>query len=303
MIPVTRPANVPPRLDLTDPNSAGFRERESILQGLGADGSPAVGTKFNAYSHKSVRDALQELFHNKCAYCESKIAGSQDTDIEHYRPKGRVTEAAGCGVAHHGYWWLAMEWTNLVLSCMHCNQRRRQLILEAGMTEDQVRALIEADRTISTGKLDSFPTEDSVWVTSHMGDVATEKPLLIDPTRVDPDFHLDWVLDEEYSTVRARNGSLMGQTSIDIYGLNRRRLTEDRMPKLLLMRISGNKALAALHRAATAPDPNVAASWQESAVDHLEVVRAHCADIQPFAGLARAYVRELERQIAIMRGP
>ncbi|WEJ14050.1 HNH endonuclease family protein [Sinorhizobium prairiense] len=303
MIPVARPAYAPPRLDLTNPESPASLELAGIIAGLGGDGSPAVGTKFNAYSHKSVRDALQDMFHNKCAYCESQIAGSQDTDIEHYRPKGAVTEAAGHGVTHHGYWWLAMNWTNLVLSCMHCNQRRRQLILEAGMTEEQVRALIEADRTVSVGKLDSFPTEDSVWVTSHNCDVTMEKPLLIDPTRVDPDLHLEWVLNEEFSTVRARNSSPAGDASIRIYGLNRRRLTEDRMKKLLLLRISGNKALAVLNRAATAPDDAVAAVLQESAFDHLEVLRNHCADDQPFAGLARAYVRELESQIAAMRGP
>ena len=31
---------------------------------------------FKAYAHRDVRDALTELFHGKCAYCESKIAGS-----------------------------------------------------------------------------------------------------------------------------------------------------------------------------------------------------------------------------------
>ena len=241
------------------------------------------------------------MFHNKCAYCESQIAGSQDTDIEHYRPKGRVTEAAGAGIQHPGYWWLAMNWTNLVLSCIHCNQKRRQLIVEAGMTEAEVRALIEADRTVLAGKLDSFPTANSVWVTSHDVDIAIEQPLLIDPTRVDPKDHLEWILNEDLSTVRRRNGSLMGDTSIKVYGLNRRRLTEDRMKKLLLLRISGNKAIDAINRAVAAPDDVAAEMWESVALGHIEVLQGHCSDEQPFAGLARAYLDELSRTIETIK--
>lgn len=301
MIPVSRVGAAPARLDLTDPTSAASVEYAAILANLQPDGSPALGTKFNAYAHQTVRDALYEMFHNKCAYCESQIAGSQDTDIEHYRPKGRVTEAAGAGIQHPGYWWLAMNWTNLVLSCMHCNQRRRQLIFEAGMTEEQVRALIEADRTVSAGKLDSFPTANSLWATSHDVDIATEQPLLIDPTRSDPNAHLEWVLNEDMSTVRSHNGSLIGDTSIKVYCLNRRRLTEDRMKKLLLLRISGNKAIDAVNRAVAAPNDVVAEVWETVAQDHIQVLQGHCVDGQPFAGLARAYLAELSLTIETIK--
>lgn len=68
------------------------------------------------------------------------------------------------------------------------------------------------------------------------------------------------------------------------------------------MRISGNMALAAVNEAATTPNQALVPYLERTALDHLAVVRAHCADIQPFAGLARAYVRELESQIAVMRG-
>ena len=55
-------------------------------------------------SHRQIRDALEEMFHSKCAYCEHKIA----TQIEHYRPKSEFPE-------------LAFTWSNLLLACPDCN--------------------------------------------------------------------------------------------------------------------------------------------------------------------------------------
>ncbi len=64
--------------------------------------------------YKSVREILCELYHDKCAYCESK---EFKPDIEHYRPKKGVT-----GVIHSGYYWLCYEWSNLIPSCPNCNR-------------------------------------------------------------------------------------------------------------------------------------------------------------------------------------
>jgi 5-methylcytosine-specific restriction endonuclease McrA len=62
-----------------------------------------------------VVNALRLIYHNKCAYCETK---EFDPQIEHYRPKNKVTGARN----HLGYYWLAFEWTNLVPSCFDCNK-------------------------------------------------------------------------------------------------------------------------------------------------------------------------------------
>lgn len=56
-----------------------------------------------SYKHESVRRALEKLFHDKCAYCESSTLAGADWDVEHYRPKGRVAERPD----HPGYYWLA----------------------------------------------------------------------------------------------------------------------------------------------------------------------------------------------------
>jgi uncharacterized protein (TIGR02646 family) len=53
------------------------------------------------------KKALRELFHNKCAYCESSLRASFG-DIDRFRPK-KV------------YWWLFYDWDNMLLSCQVCN--------------------------------------------------------------------------------------------------------------------------------------------------------------------------------------
>ena len=62
-----------------------------------------------------VVEALMKLYYDKCAYCECKEFSPQ---IEHYRPKNRVTGARG----HKGYYWLVYEWVNLVPTCFDCNK-------------------------------------------------------------------------------------------------------------------------------------------------------------------------------------
>jgi uncharacterized protein (TIGR02646 family) len=48
------------------------------------------------------------MFHDKCAYCESKITHVAYAHIEHYRPKRR-------------YPHLTFRWENLLLACGMCN--------------------------------------------------------------------------------------------------------------------------------------------------------------------------------------
>jgi len=62
------------------------------------------------YRHTSIKAALKSMFHDKCAYCESKISHVSYGHIEHYKPKNTTT-----------YRDLTFEWNNLLLSCPVCN--------------------------------------------------------------------------------------------------------------------------------------------------------------------------------------
>jgi uncharacterized protein (TIGR02646 family) len=55
------------------------------------------------------KEDLNKIYHNKCAYCETKLYES--AIIEQYRPKS-------------SYSWLAYEWSNLLLVCNTCNRAK-----------------------------------------------------------------------------------------------------------------------------------------------------------------------------------
>jgi hypothetical protein len=60
------------------------------------------------YGHAGVKNALVNMFHGKCAYCESKITVVDFGDIEHFCPKSEYPD-------------LTFEWSNLLFSCAVCN--------------------------------------------------------------------------------------------------------------------------------------------------------------------------------------
>lgn len=191
---------------------------------------------FTAYKDEGVKRRLEELFHGKCAYCESGYAGTAPVDVEHYRPKGSVEGAA----AHPGYWWLGMVWSNLLPSCIDCNRRRYQV------TPDATASLATLDLAarhgsgmlvVNSGKQDAFPIRGPARAQTPTCDLDAEDPLLLDPTRDDPDAHLDYHTERPYLIALALpaanpnepNGlSERGAVSIQVYGLNRLGLVQER---------------------------------------------------------------------------
>ena len=82
---------------------------------------------------------LDNVFNQKCAYCERRRY-KEATDAEHYRPKGGVKHARfqgdspvqitgpdGVARPHPGYFWLALDWHNLLPACGGCNSRKGKL--------------------------------------------------------------------------------------------------------------------------------------------------------------------------------
>ena len=73
------------------------------------------------WARPEVREALLALGHGKCAYCETPVAASGAMELEHFRPKRRVTQANGRVHPMH-YAWLELDWDNLLPSCRDCNR-------------------------------------------------------------------------------------------------------------------------------------------------------------------------------------
>ena len=65
-----------------------------------------------------LKEHLIDLFHGKCGYCEAKFIAVAFGDVEHYRPKGSVSEEPN----HPGYYWLAYAPTNYLPACQLCNE-------------------------------------------------------------------------------------------------------------------------------------------------------------------------------------
>lgn len=223
---------------------------------------------FDRYRSADVKRALDEIFHGKCAYCESFYAKTQPVDVEHYRPKGKVDDADG----HRGYWWLAMDWENLLPSCIDCNRKRGQVTPKPEQNGTMVALNDSGDfargKTFNTGKQSAFPlaadSPRAKWDTQGKDvDLSTEKRLLLDPTRDTPDDHLVFHLDRsdpeklisivypkplapgdelvlpvlgDPADVAANAGdnnvSAIGAVSIQVYGLNRLSLVQARTKML-----------------------------------------------------------------------
>jgi hypothetical protein len=155
---------------------------------------------FKVYKHPEVGKALAELFHGKCAYCESNFAAVAPIDIEMFRPKGGVLESP----KHPGYWWLAMVWENMLPSCPDCNRVRDH-------------------DGIKSGKANRFPLEDESKRALKPGGEKKEKPLLLDPCVDFPEDHL--VFDPNGTVV---SDTPRGQVTISVLGLNRPALVKAR---------------------------------------------------------------------------
>lgn len=297
MIKVERAA-LPAILDLEDDNSAASGEFRLIVDFMQANGGKLPGKMdFNAYRDDSVKSVLIKMFHGKCAYCEWLAVAGSDGDVEHYRPKKGVSDAEKAGVDHPGYWWLAMKWENLLLSCQHCNQSRRQLIHEPGLSEEDIAREKRENRLRTTGKLNRFPVENDTWIISHTDDVEDEQPMLLNPCEIDPEDLLEWDFERSISTVKAKADDPRAAATIDILGLNRRRLTEARVRYLNSLRLKRRHILDKLNKARAAPS-------EEVALIHLEDIGTGMAEIEAagepdreFAGLARAFHKQLALEI------
>ncbi|CAN7514639.1 hypothetical protein [Mesorhizobium caraganae] len=280
---------------------------------------------FSVYKADEVKKRLEALFHGKCAYCESLYASQAPVDVEHYRPKAAVDGDPN----HPGYWWLAMEWTNLLPSCIDCNRRRKQ------KTPEALNDVALLYRTMLTGKMDCFPVQGT-RVSVEAGNIDFEEPLLLDPTRDDPERHLQFVLAEgtasglvvpkslanqpvalpdavpDAAAVAAHADgaglSVRGAVSIQVYGLNRLRLVQERAQLLQRMRfyeyliVRLGSVLQSLSRPHLDGHAEVVDAIRNLVQLQDRVTReliALAAPEAPFSALAASFIKDLKHRMAL----
>lgn len=145
---------------------------------------------------RPVRAALEKLFDGKCAYCETRIGVSGPMDVDHFRPKAGATDLSGAASLDH-YGWLILDWDNHYSSCPACNRAKRALFPVDGLRAPPITSL------------------DLI--------IASERPLLLDPCRDDPEQHLEFRPDGSVRAVSER-----GEVTIKVLNLNRGPLVDDR---------------------------------------------------------------------------
>ncbi|MCM2460291.1 AAA family ATPase [Pseudomonas sp. CG7] len=147
------------------------------------------------FDRKKLFEHLMGLFHQKCAYCESKLGTATDGVIDQFRPR-RLLEVKNSEMLNP-YLYLMYDWRNLYLSCPTCNRN----------------------------KGNRFPVMGGRGFTGvpYGYVVELESNLLLDPCLNDPDEELIFLPDGTVIGATAR-----GQATVDLLILNRRGLVDAR---------------------------------------------------------------------------
>ncbi|HEX8773830.1 MAG TPA: hypothetical protein VF735_09480 [Pyrinomonadaceae bacterium] len=222
--------NRPPQPSDFDKKVARHRETvqkhlEAVLSATaqaGAEGMIAPGgkrQKKEAGKKKSLfqsrwsdfKDIFSKAQFGKCAYCEVSVIGAQHGDVDHYYPKGEVhaleddrstwgrerpyvSSVEGRSprvLCTTGYWWLAYDWSNYLLSCMVCNEYWKGAI---------------------------FPVEDDPRKLPPASDIS-EAALLLNPFEdINPIEHLSF---DSFGQIQPANDSRHGFETIRTCGLDR----------------------------------------------------------------------------------
>jgi uncharacterized protein (TIGR02646 family) len=221
---VTLPDDVAKKLDEERQALAKLRE----LMDKGAKALQQSMFRFRAAD--LVFPHLRHLFEDKCAYCESAFIAGQSGELDHFRPSGAIQELDGT-VLRDGYWWLAHDWRNLYLACVNCSRLHKR---------------------------NQFPVDGTRAVPFARGqDLLAEKALLLDPCLDQPSEFLHFESDGSVRAQRAVSFSILtedkmrrAQITIDVVGLNRPSLVDERRKTLLAL----NAVAQSVARGGLAPD-------------------------------------------------
>jgi uncharacterized protein (TIGR02646 family) len=248
VIRITRPSSVPATLkgkgkDEIDDLKARYNNEEREFE-----------FKSSIYGADDVKEALIEMQHGKCVFCEAKVTHIAHGDVEHFRPKGGYTQSATEPVTKPGYYWLAYEWKNLTFSCQICNQRHKKNL---------------------------FPLADpSKRCSNHKKQLSREKPMLIDPTSEDPEPLIGFRQEYPFPI----DDDPRAEATIKALGLGRERLAEVRRDHLALVRelITLRDALKAMEAEGSSTTELVA---HRKHID--KTLKEHSADRAQYASMVR----------------
>ena len=237
-------------------------ELQNALDRVSSEAAKSGHAKFDfrLYRHPNVKEALEELFNGKCAFCESKSRTTVPLEVEHFRPKQRCLDQHGNHFPLH-YFWLASEWRNFYSICTECNRAKK------------TRFPISGERA---------SVDNPVYDPQELFEI--ESPLLLDPCR-EKDF-------PEQQFVYSENGEISsdterGRMTIEVFGLNRSALVEAR--KRNLEGLQGH--IANVEQLISDMDDGRTAFDEKKIAKQVDRVLRMTRDETEFAGMCRQYAK------------
>lgn len=247
---------------------------QAILNGVYASGKIGTVSGTLYREMKNLYFSLDGPFHGKCVYCETLIVANHPGDLDHFRPKGRVTDSTGLvkikdsrgrNIKHPGYYWLAYDYRNLLPSCEDCNRPNKG-----------------RSGGLLIGKWDSFPVKGFRAIKPR--DEKKESPLLINPTEKGVDVNKHLTINEKGVV---EHWTLEGKACCDILGLNlREALIRERMDAYQ----RGYDAL--LNYLVALGNDN-----DSDAVKHLKTIDDYEMGVKPYSAAGRAGIAEKFRKL------
>ena len=146
------------------------------------------------YNEDFIVKALWEMQHEKCCYCEMKIPlKGHAKAVEHFVPKSKVKEFTN-------------DWNNLLLACAQCNGKKSDKFpLELFVT-----------------KYDDDKANGKVIYLCKKKDLTKGSPLLINPSKEDPEKYLDFICGmekDDYGLIKSKANKRKGKYTIKTIGL------------------------------------------------------------------------------------
>ena len=200
--------------DMTNPIARGRLELANYRTDVDSSIALKKGSAYTSakYGHDIIRDELNDLYFDKCAFCETSIKPAATPNVEHFRPKASIS-----GVNDNGYYWLGYEWSNLLLACPACNGAKG------------TKFPLHTGTHIINHPADALGNIDYAQFPQYQGYLTKERPLLINPEYWKPEklMYFDY-----FCKLRPIKNNILAITTIEEIKLNRIPLIIDRQSKV-----------------------------------------------------------------------
>jgi len=189
---ISKPELVPEQIE-TFSKFEGFKE---FLEGAKEHKTNILKSQRDAFYDEKwfqgTQKVLENLYEGKCAFCEqkfSKYEASCKITVKHFRPKNKFL-----------YYWLAVEWTNLIPTCPGCNQPKKSLF----PVKQKVKSPFEDDQL-----------NEKLFDAQELNRL--EEPLLLHPEIDDPKLFLIY---DKNADLQAIDDNERGVKTIELLELN-----------------------------------------------------------------------------------